>query len=80
LIEAERESDLFWEELGSEDVDINWSFLALMFGVLMVIYLLVEGRCRTDRQSAAYHLPPHAYSSMFPHRESFTIERPDRKP
>lgn len=49
LIEAERESDLFWDELGSEDVDINWSFLALMFGVLMVIILSVKDRCRADR-------------------------------
>lgn len=32
----EREADLVWAELASDDVEINWSFMALLFGVLMV--------------------------------------------
>lgn len=32
----EREADLVWAELSSDDVEINWSFMALLFGVLMV--------------------------------------------
>lgn len=51
LTRQERETDLFWAALGSDDVEINWSFLALLFGVLM---------------SAAYHLPPDMFSYLFP--------------
>lgn len=32
----EREADLVWAELASDDIEINWSFMALLFGVLMV--------------------------------------------
>ncbi|WWC96571.1 hypothetical protein V866_003439 [Kwoniella sp. B9012] len=45
------ESDLFWSELGVPGVEINWSFLALLLGVIM---------------SAAYHLPPGIFRTLFP--------------
>jgi hypothetical protein len=65
---AEAESDLFWDELGSEDVEVNWSFLALLFGVLMVGYQ-GQGGPRLTQQSAAYHLPPTTFATLFPSRE-----------
>lgn len=47
----QREADLVWAELGSDDVEINWSFMALLFGVLM---------------SGAYHLPESTFQYLFP--------------
>ncbi|KIR28607.1 hypothetical protein I309_02533, partial [Cryptococcus deuterogattii LA55] len=48
----QREADLVWAELASDDVEINWSFMALLFGVLM--------------QSGAYHLPQGTFQHLFP--------------
>ncbi|WWD18253.1 hypothetical protein CI109_102703 [Kwoniella shandongensis] len=45
------ESELFWSELGSDDVEVNWSFLALLFGVLM---------------SALYHMPSSVVERILP--------------
>ncbi|ADV23044.1 hypothetical protein I305_03729 [Cryptococcus gattii E566] len=47
----QREADLVWAELASDDIEINWSFMALLFGVLM---------------SGAYHLPQGTFQHLFP--------------
>ncbi|KAK8865570.1 hypothetical protein IAR55_000714 [Kwoniella newhampshirensis] len=47
------ESELFWSELGADDVEVNWSFLALMFGVLM---------------SALYHMPSSLAQRILPNQ------------
>ncbi|KAL7419985.1 hypothetical protein Q5752_004948 [Cryptotrichosporon argae] len=49
------ESDLFWSELGADDVEVNWSFLALLFGVLM---------------SALHHLPTSTAAVLFPSQDT----------
>lgn len=45
-----RECDLFWAELGT-GAEVNWSFLALLFSVLL---------------SAAYYLPQETFAYLFP--------------
>lgn len=55
-----RECDLLWAELdnGAQDTEINWSFLALLFSVLL---------------SAAYYLPQETFAYLFPGRTQLEL-------
>lgn len=68
---AVAETDLFWSELGSQDVEINWAFLSLLFGVLLVRAIQDIGStvANPSIQSALCHMPSSIAESLLPGRQ-----------